>query len=151
MSEIFAGSSFPRQAVHAGAALVGLAIVFAGLARSTDIGASRLVNAPIVELASMRFLDDPAGGINVETEKGAHIAHFAAGEGGFLRGVMRGFARERRARDLGAQPSFDVARHADGRLTLADPQSGRIIELNSFGPSNSGLFANLLSTARDKK
>jgi putative photosynthetic complex assembly protein len=151
MAEIFAGSSFPRHAVHAGFALVGLAIVFAGLARTTDIGATRLTVAPTVELVSLRFLDDPAGGINVETEKGSHIAHFAAGEGGFLRGVMRGFARERRARELGSQPAFEVARHADGRLTLADPQSGRIIELDSFGPSNSGLFANLLETARDKK
>ncbi len=151
MSEIFAGSSFPRQAVHAGAALVGLAMLFAGVARVTDIGATRLAVAPIVELVSLRFLDDPAGGINVESEKGDHIAHFAAGEGGFLRGVMRGFARERRARELGSEPAFQVARHADGRLTLADPQSGRTIELNSFGPSNSGLFVNLLETARDKK
>lgn len=151
MSELFAGSSFPRGAVHAGAALVGLAVLFAGLARTTDIGATRLVVAPIVELVSLRFLDDPAGGITVETDKGARIAHFGAGEGGFLRGVMRGFARERRARELSMQPAFEVARHSDGRLTLADPQSGRIIELNSFGPSNSGLFANLLSTARDKK
>jgi putative photosynthetic complex assembly protein len=151
MGELFAGSSFPKQAVHAGAALVGLAILFAGVARSTDFGATRLVTAPIVELVSLRFLDDPAGGINVETVKGAHLVHFSAGEGGFLRGVMRGFARDRRARELGSEPAFEVARHADGRLTLADPQSGRIIELNSFGPSNSGLFQNLLETARDKK
>jgi putative photosynthetic complex assembly protein len=150
MAEMFAGSSFPRLAVFAGATLVGLSMVFAGVARTTDIGATRLVSAPIVELVSLRFLDDPAGGINVETVKGAHIAHFAAGEGGFLRGVMRGFARDRRARELGSKPAFEVARHADGRITLADPQSGRIIELNSFGPSNSGLFENFLTTARNK-
>jgi putative photosynthetic complex assembly protein len=151
MSETFAGSFFPRHAVHFGAALVGLAIVFAGVARTTDIGATRVVTAPTVELVSLRFLDDPAGGINVETEKGAHIAHFAAGEGGFLRGVMRGFARDRRARELGSEPAFEVARHMDGRLTLADPQSGRVIELNSFGPSNSGLFETLLNKAREHK
>ena len=43
MSEIFAGSSFPKHAVHAGAALVGLAMLFAGLSRVTDFGATRML------------------------------------------------------------------------------------------------------------
>jgi hypothetical protein len=33
----------------------------------------------------------------------------------------------------------------DGRLTLSDPQTGRVVDLESFGTSNSGVFARLLA------
>jgi hypothetical protein len=37
---------------------------------------------------------------------------------------------------------------ADGRLTLRDPSTGRIVDLESFGPTNAGEFAHLLAAAR---
>jgi putative photosynthetic complex assembly protein len=39
---------------------------------------------------------------------------------------------------------FRLALHADGRLTLEDPATSRTIELQAFGPANSGAFARLL-------
>lgn len=151
MTEIFAGQSSPKFFLHAGVAIVGLTILFAGVARVTDVGASRVALAPVVEQASLRFLDNDGGGVRVEMENGFVIAQYSVGEGGFLRGVMRGLARERRSRDSGPEAAFELARRSDGKLTLADPVSGRVIELDSFGPANSGLFSGLLNTARDRK
>jgi len=148
MSELFAGQAFPKRALHAGLTLVGLAMLFAGVARTTDFGASRIPPSPVVERLDLRFLDNPAGGVRVETNEGRIVANYIAGEGGFLRGVMRGFARDRRAHEGGSQETFSLARHADGRLTIADPVTGRVVELESFGPSNAGLFADLLKQGR---
>jgi putative photosynthetic complex assembly protein len=148
MSELFAGQPFPRRAAQAGLVLVGLATLFAGIARTTDFGATRVPRSPVVEMVDLRFLDNPAGGVRVETNEGRIVANYIAGEGGFLRGVMRGFARDRRAHEGGSQETFSLARHADGRLTIADPVTGRVVELESFGPSNAGLFADLLKQGR---
>jgi putative photosynthetic complex assembly protein len=148
MSEISAGQQIPKRAALAGLFLVGLATLFAGVARTTDFGATRVPPSPVVEQVDLRFLDNPAGGVRVETNEGRIVANYAAGEGGFLRGVMRGFARDRRAHEGGSQESFSLARHADGRLTIEDPVTGRVVELESFGPSNAGLFSNLLKQGR---
>ena len=148
MSEIFAGQVFPKRVAQAGLTLVGLSMLFAFVARTTDVGASRVPPSPVVERVDLRFLDNPAGGVRVETNEGRIVANYVAGEGGFLRGVMRGFARDRRAHEGGSQESFSLARHADGRLTIEDPVSGRVVELESFGPSNAGLFSNLLKQGR---
>ena len=147
MSEI-AGQAIPKRVAQAGLTLVGLALLFAFVARTTNIGASRVPSSPVVEKVDLRFLDNPSGGVRVETNEGRIVANYAAGEGGFLRGVMRGFARDRRAHEGGSQESFSLARHADGRLTIEDPVSGRVVELESFGPSNAGLFSNLLKQGR---
>ena len=66
---------------------------------------------------------------------------------GFLRGTMRGLARERKR--LGVSPAipFDLIGRADGRLTLVDPGTGRRVDLESFGPENAAVFAALM-TAR---
>jgi putative photosynthetic complex assembly protein len=151
MGEIFVGQGAPKHLLHAGAAIVAVSLIFAGVARYTDFGSMRVKHAPVTESASLRFLDNQGGGVRVETEGGQTIAQFGVGEGGFLRGVMRGLARDRRSRDAGSDIGFELARRADGKITLTDPVSGRVIELDSFGPTNAGLFAGLLEKAGDKK
>ena len=148
MSELFAERPFPRGAVHAGLALVGMTILFAGFARLTDIGVTRLAPSPAIESQEFRFLDNPEGGVRVEGVDGRIVGSFGIGEGGFLRGVLRGFARDRRSRDMGSQETFTLARHQDGRLSLRDSASGRVVELDAFGPTNAGLFGKLLIQGR---
>ncbi len=65
----------------------------------------------------------------------------------FVRGVLRGFARERRLEHLGAGAALELTRWADGRLSLRDPVTGREVQLDSFGPTNSAAFAALLAAA----
>ena len=62
----------------------------------------------------------------------------------FIRGVMRGLARERRSHSLDRETPFRIARHSDGRLTLQDLATGRRIDLQAFGPTNVGSFERLL-------
>ena len=52
---------------------------------------------------------------------------------GFIRGVMRGLARERRMRGIGDAPPFNLSLWRDGELSLTDSATGRSIELTAFG------------------
>jgi putative photosynthetic complex assembly protein len=63
---------------------------------------------------------------------------------GFVRGVMRGMARERHFRGIGMTPPFTLTLWKNGTLSLADKATGRSIELGSFGPDNRAAFAALL-------
>lgn len=72
------------------------------------------------------------------------VAVIPPGTNGFLRGSLRGLARERKRQGIGAGPAFRLVRWADGRLTLEDPATRRVIDLAAFGPTNSGAFADLL-------
>ena len=39
---------------------------------------------------------------------------------------------------------FRLTRWSDGRLSLDDPATGRRIELDAFGPTNTAVFAHLM-------
>jgi putative photosynthetic complex assembly protein len=67
------------------------------------------------------------------------------GEQGFLRGSLRALARERRMREVGSLPPFELAARADGRLTLMDTATGARLDLESFGPTNAAVFARMLT------
>jgi len=67
---------------------------------------------------------------------------------GFIRGVLRGMARDRLLRGVGRTEPFRLTLFADGALTLFDPSTARNIELGSFGPTNKQSFADLLLTHR---
>jgi putative photosynthetic complex assembly protein len=102
------------------------------------------VSAP-VESRELRFEDRDDGAVAVyEAADGATVDVLAPGTNGFVRGVMRGLARERKRQEIGQQPPFRLTRWADGRLTLDDTATGRRIELAAFGPTNTGAFARLL-------
>jgi putative photosynthetic complex assembly protein len=68
--------------------------------------------------------------------------------GGFVRGVMRGLARERRMHGIGAEPVFVLTAWSDGGLSLTDTATGRVIELGAFGPDNRKTFARFLAGGR---
>lgn len=63
---------------------------------------------------------------------------------GFVRGVMRGMARERHIRGVGMSPPFTLTLWKNGTLSLDDKSTGRSVELGSFGPDNRAAFAALL-------
>lgn len=67
MSEIFAHGTFPKRAVHAGAFIVLMSVAVAGFARWTGIGTTHMPPSPVVQSLSLRFFDNPQGGVGVET------------------------------------------------------------------------------------
>jgi hypothetical protein len=67
-----------------------------------------------------------------------------ASEQGFVRGVLRGLARERRLKDVGPDAPFRLEQWSDNGLTLTDLGTGRQIELGAFGSTNRAAFAVML-------
>ena len=126
------------------------------LATIVVVGAFRLSgghvgepDAAAVTTLELRFLDRDDGSIAVVDAHDGHMIEHIVGQNGFVRGTLRGLARERRRQGIGAEPPFQLVARADGRLTLIDPSTGRRVDLESFGPTNSAEFARLL-TAADK-
>lgn len=136
----------PRAALLAMAALAAFAFVSAAAVRLSGVEV-REPDAPAAATRLLRFDDRSDGAIAVtDAATGATVETFV-GEQGFVRGVLRGLARERRARGLGPEQPFELIGRADGRLTLHDPATGRLVDLESFGPTNAAVFARLLSAA----
>ena len=81
-----------------------------------------------------------------DARSGALLDTVAPGTNGFLRSTMRGLVRERKRQGLGPETPFELLGRADGRLTLVDPGTGRRVDLESFGPTNSAVFAALINT-----
>ena len=88
----------------------------------------------------------PDGAVAVyEAESGRVVDVVAPGTNGFVRGVMRGFARERRSHEVGAAPPFRLTLWEAGNLSLEDPTTGRRVELDAFGPTNRQAFERFLT------
>ncbi len=140
----------PRGAIVAMGAIALFAFVAAGAVRLSGVEV-REPDAAAVETRALRFEDLPDGSIAViDPRDGARI-DTVSGEQGFLRGVLRGLARERKRSELGPEQPFELIGRADGRLTLRDPATGRLVDLESFGPTNAAVFARLLTAAPQQR
>jgi putative photosynthetic complex assembly protein len=95
---------------------------------------------------NLRFTDRGDGAVLiVDSDKGDTASIIQPGQQtGFIRGVMRGLARERRMRGIGDQPPFNLSLWQDGELSLTDSATGRSIELTAFGSTNRASFLALL-------
>ena len=145
---------FPPQALWAAGAIIaltitGVAAVRTGLVPGPETApqARARAHVGIVSSRSFRF-GDRADGALVATDVATGEVALTVAPGsnsGFIRGVLRGLARERKLHEVGRAPPFTVTQWADGALTLTDPSDGRIIELGSFGPDNRASWARLLA------
>jgi putative photosynthetic complex assembly protein len=76
---------------------------------------------------------------------GRAIDTLPPGSNGFVRGALRGLARERRRRGLGPEAApMRLTQWSDGSLTLVDLATDVKIEVESFGPTNAAAFHELL-------
>lgn len=142
---------FPRFALLAAAVLMAGSITAAAAARYADVHApAPSVTERVAPLAArdLTFFDMADGSVEVRDAAGVQILFVAEpGTNGFIRGVMRGMARDRRSRGIGQGPAFRLAQWPDGRLSLDDLATGRHIELGAFGDTNRAAFAQLLAPA----
>ena len=147
MSDMMSEKPFPRGVLLAASLLLGFSLLSAGAARLTGVGTTAAPASPPVESRALRFEDRADGGVLVLLNEGGHyreIDVLAPGTNGFVRSVLRGLVRERRARGIGSEPDFRLTRHADGRVSLRDPATGRSVDLDAFGPTNVAAFGRLL-------
>ena len=145
MTTLFAEKPFPRSLLIAGGTLLLASLGLAAAARYGDIGRTQPTVSAAVETRLFVAKDRAEGGIILtDAQNGTTIAIIEPGDGGFIRGVLRGFARDRRASQLATSDAFLLSRRADGRLTIEDTSTGRVVELEGFGPTNREAFLKLL-------
>ncbi len=133
--------------IAAAGALVIASICAVGAVRLSGMPIST-PDAPAVVERDLRFVDRSDGSVDVLDADSGRVVDRVVGESGFVRGTLRGLARERKRQGIGADQPFRLVAHVDGRLTLHDPATGRRVDLESFGPTNSAAFAHMLSAAQ---
>jgi putative photosynthetic complex assembly protein len=100
----------------------------------------------MVQSTELHFVDLPDGMISViDAAAGQEITRLHSGEDGFMRSVMRGMVRERKAKGIGAEIPFQLSVWEDGLVSLIDPATHRRVELSAFGPDNVAAFTRLLA------
>ncbi|XUU61815.1 photosynthetic complex assembly protein PuhC [Erythrobacter sp. HA6-11] len=147
-------NTVPRAALISACCLVFLSLVLTsavslGFLEREAIPQLEREKAQVQAIASrdIRFDDREDGAVIIsDVSDGSSIAVIGAETegGGFIRGVMRGLARERRMQGIGSGPHFVLTAWADGSLSLTDTATGRMIELGAFGSDNRVTFAKLL-------
>ncbi len=138
----------PRGFIIGAGVLILFAMVITFLGRVTDTGRVAMPDSPIVESVTIRFVDVGGGAYDVrEQETGKVVLRLDASNGGFALGALRGLNRRRMQRDVDAGRPYEIARFADGRLTLIDHFADQTIEADAFGSTNAETLARLLAAA----
>jgi putative photosynthetic complex assembly protein len=147
-------NTVPRGAVASAAVLVCTALALTGLVRLGVLNREAVPDTVRVAMhvapsvtRTLTFADRGDGAVvvrDVATGENVRVLLDGVPGNGFIRGVMRGMARDRRARGVGMAPPFDLTLWRNGTLSLTDKTTGRAIELGSFGPDNRAAFAALL-------
>jgi putative photosynthetic complex assembly protein len=142
----------PRGLLIGAGILVAAALLLVGFARVTGYQPAKPPPSTVVESRDLRFEDRPTGAIAIfSSDDNRLVETLPPGTNSFVRGVMRGLVRGRRAENIGSTPPFRLTRWADGRLSLDDPSTGRHVDLEVFGPTNSGAFADILAASNRAK
>ena len=146
MSEHTLEAGIPHNVIKAAGALVLLALMAVAFVRVSGVGAVHVPDAAAVTLREFLFEDRSDGSIAIlDARTRQQVDTVAPATNGFLRGTMRGLARERKRQGVGPEVAFQLIGRADGRLTLVDPGTQRRVDLESFGPTNAAVFAKLMT------
>lgn len=152
MSELSARESTssmgaPPALLFGALALVIFTVFASGMARWSDMGTLHMPTAAAVDAVLLRFTDLDDGGVAVIDASDDRLLYKAEpGTNGFIRGVMRGLARERIQAGVGATAPFKLTRWNDGSISLQDETSGRRLDLDAFGTTNAQAFARFFSS-----
>ncbi len=145
--------------VPRGALMMAGALVLASIAATSVVQIAGIPHSASPELVraaegatpvatrNLRFTDRKDGAVIIEdVGTGKNALTIEPGtNSGFIRGVMRGLARERRMNGVGQEPPFTLTLWKDGQLSLTDTVTHRSIELNAFGTSNRATYLALLT------
>jgi putative photosynthetic complex assembly protein len=141
-------NSLPRGALIGAGSLVLASLLLVSAARITGYGPAKPPPSAVVERYDLRFEDRADGAVLIYSDASNRLVDtLQPSTNGFVRGVLRGLVRERRAEHVGPTPPFRLTRWADGRLSLDDPSTGRHVDIEVFGPTNAGAFADILIAA----
>jgi len=141
--------SIPKPILIGAAFVVGFALLATFGGKTFDIGVVKNPEAEVAVVRELRFEDRENGALLIY-EGDTDVLVYAIEPGtnsGFVRGVLRGFARERHRSGVGVEPPFLLSALVDGRMFLEDPETGRKVPLDGFGRTNAEAFARILVAA----
>lgn len=155
MSAIHHHEPIPRAAIAAACSVALFALAAVTFAR---VAGMPPIASPVAERAAahiaaartrdLRFIDRADGALRIVDAGGGTETVIEPGStSGFVRGVMRGMARERMKYGVGREAPFRLTLWANGQLSLEDRATGRIVELSGFGDTNRAAFVALLKDA----
>ncbi len=134
------------------AAAVLSALVATGLAmphRHRALFAADPPRAPLQAARALRFVELPHDDLAVtDAATGRRVALVAAGENGFLHGMVHGLSATRRRNGVDPARPYALSLYADGRLVLSDPPTGTAIDIEGFGPTNEATLLRFLGSPR---
>ena len=130
----------PRTTLIGAGALLAFTLAATSIVRIANIApaASPVLmreQAKILPLASrdLRFVDRADGSVVIGNARGGTVAVIAAGQKtGFVRGVMRGLARDRRARGIDNRPPFTLTLWRDGDMRPSRGQRFALFQKGSY-------------------
>jgi len=137
---------FPRNTLIIAGSVILLSIMTAAAGRLNGSADSTPTAAPVVS-RELLFRDRANGAVAVFDARNTvtPIDIVEPATNGFLRATMRGLAQQRIRQDADRSVPFRLTEWADGRLTLEDPTTGRMVDMEAFGITNEEVFANLLT------
>jgi len=146
MSHDHRSEQVPRPALIAAGVIIALVITGGTISHLSGASDSAPTAAPVMS-RDLVFRDRADGAILVfdSHDTSAPIQVVAPETNGFLRGTMRGLARQRIRQDADRDVPFRLTQWADNRLTLEDPTTHRRVDLEAFGETNETVFARLLT------
>jgi putative photosynthetic complex assembly protein len=97
---------------------------------------SQTYQATPSQVRVLKFEDRADGAVTVIDAQTNQVIDVVQGEAGFIRGILRTIARERRIRGLNGNEPIELKSYNDGRLVLQDPLTNTSLELESFGSTN---------------
>mgnify|MGYP002654182189 FL=1 len=125
--------------------LVGIILLVANAVQSGK--SETQTDASVIAKKTLFFRDLPDGSVGVISASSGKMIAQVEGQAGFVRGILRALARERRIQQITSDDAFELMSRSDGRLTLVDLATGNRIDLESFGRDNAAQFAAFLNSA----
>ena len=109
-----------------------------------------LPNEPALATRVLAVEDADQGTVIVRDAKtGENIATYKHGEGSFFRATLRTLVNDRRHKGLALDGNFRLEAHSGHQLFLIDETSGKTLSMNAFGPTNTAVFAALISNQKE--
>jgi putative photosynthetic complex assembly protein len=146
MSAQHATPSFPRLPLYSAAVLIAFSLGAVAWVRLTLPANPPAPAAHVVAERSITVTDRPDGSVLVtDAATGGIVGALAVDGDAFARVTLRTLAERRGKAPALQHLPFELTAWSDGRLTLADPATGETIDLEPFGHTNAGRFAELLA------
>lgn len=140
-------------------AMGGVVAITLALAISTSVGIFEPQAVPdkvraergvmSLDTRSIQFHDSANGDVWVsDAATGEELGRFPQGQGGFVRATARAMTHNRIQHGLGSGVPFELIAWDNNSMTLRDTQTGRAVELASFGSKTHEIYQEMLVKGR---